>query len=44
VYADITLETLALDAPNNMAIFVTDAPAKRAPTICPHYGESADNF
>jgi hypothetical protein len=35
VYADITLETVALDTPNNVAVFVTDAPAKRAPTICP---------
>jgi hypothetical protein len=33
--ADITLETVALDTPNNVAVFVTDAPAKRAPTICP---------
>jgi hypothetical protein len=31
--ADITLETVALDAHNNVAVFVTDAPAKRAPTI-----------
>jgi hypothetical protein len=30
-----TLETVALDTPNNTAVFVTDAPAKRAPTICP---------
>jgi hypothetical protein len=35
VYADITLETVALDTPNNVAIFVIDAPAKRGPTICP---------
>jgi hypothetical protein len=33
VYADITLETVALDTANNLALFVTDAPAKRAPTI-----------
>jgi hypothetical protein len=33
VYADITLETVALDTPNNVAVFVTDAPAKRAPTM-----------
>jgi hypothetical protein len=35
VYADITLETVALDSPNSLAVFVTDAPAKCAPTICP---------
>jgi hypothetical protein len=28
VYADVTLETVALDTPNNMAVFVTDAPEK----------------
>jgi hypothetical protein len=33
--ANITLETVALDTPNNVAVFVTDAPAKFAPTICP---------
>jgi hypothetical protein len=30
VYADITFSTL-----NNVAVFVTDAPSKRAPTVCP---------
>jgi hypothetical protein len=30
VYADITFENVALDAPNNVAVFVTHAPAKRA--------------
>jgi hypothetical protein len=30
VYADITLETVALDTPNTVAVFVTDAPARRA--------------
>jgi hypothetical protein len=35
MYADITLETVALDTPNNAAVFVTDAPAKRAPMIYP---------
>jgi hypothetical protein len=35
VYADITLETAALDTPNNVAVFATDAPAKCTPTICP---------
>jgi hypothetical protein len=35
MYADITLETVTLDTPNNVAVFVTDAPAKRAPTVCP---------
>jgi hypothetical protein len=34
VYADITLKTVALDATDNVAVFVTDAPAKRAPMIC----------
>jgi hypothetical protein len=33
--ADMTLETVALDTPNNVAVFVTDAQVKRAPTICP---------
>jgi hypothetical protein len=33
VYADITLETVALDTPNKLVDFITDAPAKRAPTI-----------
>jgi hypothetical protein len=35
MYADITLETVALDTPNNVAVFITDVAAKRAPTICP---------
>jgi hypothetical protein len=35
LYADITLETVALDTPNNMAVFIRDAPTKRKPTICP---------
>jgi hypothetical protein len=36
VYADIiTLETVVLDTLNNVAAFVTDAPAPRAPMICP---------
>jgi hypothetical protein len=35
VYADITLETVSLDTPDNAAVYDTDAPAKRAPTICP---------
>jgi hypothetical protein len=35
VYTDITLETVALVTPNNVAVFVADGPAKRAPTICP---------
>jgi hypothetical protein len=34
VYADITLETFTLNTPNNVAVFVTDAPAKREPMIC----------
>jgi hypothetical protein len=29
VHADITLETVTLDAPNNVAAFVTDVLAKR---------------
>jgi hypothetical protein len=33
-YVDISLQTVALDTPNDVAVFVTDAPAKRAPTIC----------
>jgi hypothetical protein len=35
VYADITLETVALDTSNHLAEFVTDGPAKREPTIYP---------
>jgi hypothetical protein len=27
VYADITLETVTLSTPNNVAVFITDAPA-----------------
>jgi hypothetical protein len=34
VYADLTLETVVLYAPDYMAIFITDAPAKRSRTIC----------
>jgi hypothetical protein len=33
VYADITLETVALHTSDNVALFVTDAPAIWAPTI-----------
>jgi hypothetical protein len=33
MYADITLETVDLDTPNNVAVFDTDAPAKCTPTI-----------
>uniref|UniRef100_A0A8B9LWD1 Ig-like domain-containing protein n=1 Tax=Astyanax mexicanus TaxID=7994 RepID=A0A8B9LWD1_ASTMX len=32
---DITLDTVALDASQRLAVLVTDAPARRAPTICP---------
>jgi hypothetical protein len=35
VYAYVTLETVALDAPNDVTVFITEAPAKRALTICP---------
>jgi hypothetical protein len=34
VYADIILKAVAVIAPNNEAVFVTDSPAKRAPKIC----------
>jgi hypothetical protein len=34
VFAVITSETDALDIPNNAAILVTDAAAKRLPTVC----------
>ncbi len=34
-YADITLDTEALDTPKRLAVLVTGAPARRAPTICP---------
>jgi len=33
MYVIITLETAALDTPNKVAVLVTDAPAKCAPTI-----------
>jgi hypothetical protein len=32
MYAVITLETAALDIPNKVAILITDAPDKCAPT------------
>jgi hypothetical protein len=35
MYADITLETVTLNTPKKVAIFVTDAPAKPIPTIYP---------
>ena len=35
VYVAITMETAVLYTPNKVVILVTDAPAKRAPTICP---------
>ena len=35
VYVITTLETAALGTPNKVAVLVTDAPAKRQPTICP---------
>jgi hypothetical protein len=35
VYADITLETVALDTHNNVVDFIRYAPTKRPPTICP---------
>lgn len=34
VYGAITLGTVAHDAPDNLTVFVTDAPAKRESTIC----------
>ncbi len=34
-YADITMDTMALDTPQRLAVLVTDAPARCAPTICP---------
>jgi hypothetical protein len=33
VYTNMTLETVALHTPNNLAVFVTDAPAKRMPVM-----------
>jgi hypothetical protein len=35
VYANVTFEAVTLDTPNNVAVFVTDTPAKCAWTICP---------
>jgi len=37
VYAVITMETAAMDTPNKVAVLVIDAPAKRAPIICPFW-------
>lgn len=34
-YAVITLDTVALDTSHRLAVLLTDAPARRAPTICP---------
>ena len=34
-YADITLDIVALDTSQRLAVLVTDAPARCAPTICP---------
>jgi len=44
VYVAITLETAALDRPNKVAILVTDAPAKRAPTFCPLWKSDVSHF
>jgi hypothetical protein len=35
VYAHLTLETVALNTLNNVAVFVTDATAKCAPVVYP---------
>ena len=35
VCAVITSETATLDTPNKVAFFITDTPAKCAPTVCP---------
>lgn len=35
VYAVITVDTVARETLNSSAVFVTDAPANRAPMICP---------
>ena len=34
-FADNTLDTVALDTPQRLAVWVTDAPVRRTPTICP---------
>jgi hypothetical protein len=34
VRTDVTLETVALDALNNVAVLITKASAKRAPAFC----------
>jgi hypothetical protein len=38
------LETAALDTPNRVAVFITDAPAKRAPTICLRWNSGVSHF
>jgi hypothetical protein len=35
IYADITLETVALDTHNNVSVVITDASTKHTLTICP---------
>jgi hypothetical protein len=35
VFAEITLETVAPDTPNNLEVFATHVSVKWAPTICP---------
>jgi hypothetical protein len=40
----ITLETVALDTPNNVAGFMTVAPAKGAPTVCPSKSDKSAIF
>jgi hypothetical protein len=35
VFADVTSETASPCTPNNMPVFITDVPAKRAPTNRP---------
>jgi hypothetical protein len=37
MYAKITLEIVTLDTPNNVAVIVTDAPAKHGQMICPPF-------
>jgi hypothetical protein len=35
VYVVINFETAALETPNNVAVFIADAPTKHAPTLVP---------
>ena len=43
-YADITLDTVALDTPQRLPVLVTDAPVRCAPTICPLFNSDMSSI